>query len=104
MLVGIRRRPRLDGFEARGKPFADTVENWPMDQQPAASHAELSGEDSERFFDSGQSLVEISVVEQKDGSFAAELKSEPLQILGARRRHRLTGARTAREADSGNVR
>jgi len=42
-----------------------------VNEEPAAGHAELSGEDGERLLDDRQRLVEIGIVEQDDRRLTA---------------------------------
>ena len=49
----IRCRSHLDGFEPCAEFFANRIDDRSLNEQPAAGHAELPGEDRQRLLDHG---------------------------------------------------
>jgi len=75
-----------------------------VDEESAAGHAELSGEDGERLLDFGQRFVQVGIVEQQNPFLTAEFATEALHVLGAGRHDRLPGLGTAGQVDDRHIR
>src|SRR3954447_2000303 len=89
----------LDRLQPGAKVAAHLLGDRLVDQQSAASHAELAGEDDERGDHDGHRRIEVGVFEQHDRRLAAEFQSHPLEVLRGTRADRLAGLGAPGEAD-----
>ena len=95
--VGGRARPHA--FQPVGQCLGELVSDRPFDQDPAAGHAELAGEDGRGRHRGSDRDVEVRIGKHQVRGLAAKLEADPLEVRRGGLGDEPTGGGAAGEAD-----